>query len=38
MKIRAAGANLFHVDAHDKANSSFSKCCKCAYNEFHKSP
>jgi len=32
MKIHPVGAELFHADKHDKANSRFSKFCKRTYN------
>jgi hypothetical protein len=30
MKIRSVGAELFHADRHDEANSRFSQFCKWA--------
>ena len=30
MKIRQVGAEFFHADGHDEANSSFSQYCERA--------
>jgi hypothetical protein len=33
VKIRPVGAELFHVDRHDEANSGFSQFCERAYKQ-----
>jgi hypothetical protein len=33
MKILPVGAELFHADRHDEADSRFSQICECAQNQ-----